>query len=626
MRIPLGVEPKFGRLVRELERWASARPRRYRLIVLQLALCGYLYLLSLLVVVLAAAGWLALQLPVLFVVPSIGVYVLGPFLVLAGIIVRALWVRVQPPRGYVVTRTTAPALFALLERVRHAANGPRLHHVLIIDELNASVAQIPRLGIFGWNRTYLMLGLPLMQAVSEDELTAIIAHEYGHLTGRHGWFRGWIYRLRITWWRIALALQQRARWSRWLFAPFYALYVPYFNAYSFVLARTDEYEADRMSVEVAGAAAAARALLRVNTLGHYLSARFWPALYKTANIHEEPPYLPMARLSEEFGKPLADPDVIEGYNLALARSTDLSDTHPATSDRLRAIGATPAPVEPPRNSAALRLLGPELLSKIVDRLDTEWRWSTLEGWRNHYKDSREDRQRLTELDEKVRTGDPTAKERVNRARLTERFIGEDQALPLFREIVAADLNNAQAHFDLGRVLVGRNDAEGLNLLEAAMRIDDRLTMAAWFVISPYMMRAGRMAEAETYRLRLLDQQQLEERAAEERTPPRWRDRFDAHGLGEEELSRFVQNLQPYHALRRAYLVRKRVTLLPHRPFYILLVKATTSLHNLDYSLTQLLANAVEFPGDAYIIHLTWKQYWLLWRFRRLSSALILSKF
>src|SRR5215813_6568943 len=379
MRIPLGVEPKFGRLVRELERWASARPRRYRLIVLQLALCGYLYLLSLLVVVLAAAGWLALQLPVLFVVPSIGVYVLGPFLVLAGIIVRALWVRVQPPRGYVVTRTTAPALFALLERVRHAANGPRLHHVLIIDELNASVAQIPRLGIFGWNRTYLMLGLPLMQAVSEDELTAIIAHEYGHLTGRHGWFRGWIYRLRITWWRIALALQQRARWSRWFFKPFYSLYVPYFNAYSFVLARTDEYEADRMSAQIAGPNAAATALVRVDTVSHYLSARFWPSLYKAANNYAEPPYLPLARLQEELGKPLSGSDGTDGYNVALARSTDLSDTHPSLPDRLKAMGASAAPAPAPAQSAAATLLDGDLLVKIIDRLDSKWRGERLDG-------------------------------------------------------------------------------------------------------------------------------------------------------------------------------------------------------------------------------------------------------
>ncbi len=148
---------------------------------------------------------------------------------------------------------------------------------------------VPQLGVFGWNRNYLTIGLPLMQSVSESEFTAIIAHEYGHLAGKYGWFRSWVYRLRMTWWRIALALQQRARWSRWFFMPFDALYVPYFNAYSFVLARADEYEADRMSSEIAGTEAAATALVRVDTVAHYISSRFWPSLYKTANTHAEPP-------------------------------------------------------------------------------------------------------------------------------------------------------------------------------------------------------------------------------------------------------------------------------------------------------------------------------------------------
>jgi len=141
-----------------------------------------------------------------------------------------------------------------------------------------------------------------------------------------------------------------------------------------------------------------------------------------------------------------------------------------------------------------------------------------------------------------------------------------------------------------------------------------------------MMRTGRAPEAEAYRLRLVDQRELEERAAEERTTPRWRDRYEEHGLGQEELSGLVEILRTYHAVRRAYLVRKRVSILPHRPYYILLIKSTSPIGSLGYNLTELLASVLEFPSDAYIMHLTRKKYWLLWRCRRLPNALVMSKF
>ena len=600
-------------------------PLSYRITVLLLAFGGYLYLLGLLLLVIAAAAFLALRLPILFIVPAFAMWVFGPFFVLMGIIVGALWVRAEAPQGYAIKRPDAPVLFALFDKIRRAARGPRVHYVMLNGEMNASVVQLPRLGVFGWNRIYLTIGLPLMQALSEDEFTAVLAHEYGHLAGKHGRFRCWVYRLRMTWWGIGQALQRGARWSRWLFTPFYALYVPYFNAYSFVLARADEYEADRMSAEIAGADAAARALLRVNTTGHYLNARFWPTLFKTANEVQEPPYLPLARLREEFGRPLAAADVSEGYNAALARSTDLSDTHPSPHDRLRAMGATVASMAPIESSAAEKFLGADLLSKIIDRLDTEWRSSMLEGGKNHYQRSREERQRLSQLNEKAKSEKLAAKERLRRAALTERFSGEDESMPLYREIVGAEPTDARAQFELGRVLVGRNEAEGLSILEEAARLDDRFTMAACELAYLYMMRAGRAAEAEGYRSRLVNQRQLEQRAAEERTGPRWGDRFEEHGLGQEELARVVEALQAYHAVGRVYLLRKRVALLPHRPFYILLVKPTTSLRNLDYNLANLLASTVELPSEAFVIPLTWRTYWLLWYCRRFPTARILSR-
>ena len=70
---------------------------------------------------------------------------------------------------------------------------------IIDDEFNACIVQIPRFGLFGGARNYLVIGLPLMQTLTVEQFAAVLAHEYGHLSGAHGHFSAWIYRLRVTW-------------------------------------------------------------------------------------------------------------------------------------------------------------------------------------------------------------------------------------------------------------------------------------------------------------------------------------------------------------------------------------------------------------------------------------------
>jgi len=74
---------------------------------------------------------------------------------------------------------------------------------LITDDFNAAVVQIPRLGLLGWYRNTLLIGLPLMKALTRQQLAAVLAHEFGHLAGGHGRLGNWVYRLRFGWARLA---------------------------------------------------------------------------------------------------------------------------------------------------------------------------------------------------------------------------------------------------------------------------------------------------------------------------------------------------------------------------------------------------------------------------------------
>lgn len=83
------------------------------------------------------------------------------------------------PGGVRATPEQHPALFALIGEVADASAQPLPWRVYLTPEVNASVADVG--GLLGvGSRRVLWLGLPLFELLSEAELRAVIAHEYGH--------------------------------------------------------------------------------------------------------------------------------------------------------------------------------------------------------------------------------------------------------------------------------------------------------------------------------------------------------------------------------------------------------------------------------------------------------------
>ncbi len=143
---------EFTALVARLEARAQEYPRAYQARILLLALLGYVYILA----ALGVALLLSLVHPALF---------LGVGLPLAFLVFRALWIRVPVPQGVPIESQDAPRLFRAVEHIRERLNFPRFHRLLVVDDFNAGVNQVPRLGLLGWHRNYLLLGLPLLMGL-----------------------------------------------------------------------------------------------------------------------------------------------------------------------------------------------------------------------------------------------------------------------------------------------------------------------------------------------------------------------------------------------------------------------------------------------------------------------------
>lgn len=546
-------------LVRRLEKRARKEPEGYRRRVALLAGLGFGYLGLVLAVLVLGMLWLVLAgLHGRLIALKLAL----PMGLLAIAVLRSAWVPLREPEGTEVARADAPALHRMIDELREPLAVKQLDRVLIVEGLNAAIAQTPRWGMFGPQRSTLLIGLPLMQALPEAELRAVIAHELGHLSGNHSRFSGWVYRLRATWGRLLDGLEQNGR-SAVLFTWFVEWYAPYFSAYTFALARDDEYVADRAAAEAAGTAHAASGLVRLHLADRFEQERHWTPIFDHVAQRAAPPQDPFSALGTRLRGAAADPDAPHWLTGALARRTDHADTHPSLGDRLQALGVPPGgKVEPfDGPTAAETLLGP-LEHQLASRLDAEWREAIKPSWAERHAELCKGRDRLAELEGRDDLDPDTA---LERARLTSLLHGDDQALPLLEALAAATPDHARTRYGLGTVLLDRGDEAGLEHLDAAVRLDREATFGACEAAIRFLEDRGRSAEAVRWHELGRGEARSIEAAYEQRRRFDPDDRVRPYEASSEERAQVQAALAAEQAVAAAYLVQKDVEHYPGVP-------------------------------------------------------------
>jgi Zn-dependent protease with chaperone function len=624
---------QFEALVRRLEDYARRQPGAYRTRVGALAALGYGYIfliLALGIALLAAVIWLMLFGGRVYYNEIKLIFILLAFVF---VILRSLWVRFPPPEGVAIRRERAPRLFEMVDRLTGVLRAPRFHRIYLTADFNAAAAQRPRLGVLGWQENYLEFGLPLMQAVSPEHFRAVVAHELGHLSGNHGRFGGWIYRVAKTWEQL-LENTGGARTSDWLFGRFFRWYVPLFNAYSFALRRANEYEADRAAAQLTGVKTTGEALVQIQVKGQLLQEDFWPGIYRQADHQSVPPDAPFTTMSQTLGQGVLSDRAEKWLRQALREKTGYADTHPSLSDRLAALGyrlpdgGVSEMVtdfrEPVQETAASYFLG-STAGEFAQFLDASWKNAIAPEWAERYQYAQESRRNLATLEEKARSQSLTEEETWNRARWVAEFEGSQAALPLLREMLAANPDDARVHYALGMTLLQENDPEGIEHLDIVMRREPIRTGDCCESIYLFLKRNEREAEAEQYRKRLEEHADKVDDAAEERQRITPRDSFLPHGLTPTQRDDLVRRLARYARVKAAYLVRKEVRLFTEYPCYVLGIVPRhgfweVKFQQRDLELVPQLENELAFDGDLRIFVLIEEAKPLEKAFRKVEGA------
>ncbi|WP_034349215.1 M48 family metallopeptidase [Noviherbaspirillum massiliense] len=588
----------FDQLVARLELFAQRAPVAYKIRVGLLAALGYGYVfgvLAVLVAILVLLGWFASGGKHLFPVIKIAI----PLLMLTWVILRALWVRLEEPEGRALTPQEAPELFAVIDDMRRRLRGPRVHGVLLTDEYNAAVVQTPRLGMFGWQKNHLILGLPLMQALSPEQFLAVLAHEYGHLAGAHSRFASWIYRIRKSWHQLMDALDRQGS-SNFLFKKFFDWYSPFFAAYSFVLARANEYQADQVSRELVGSRHAADALINSSIKSVLLREQFWPKVYEHAEHEAAPSFAPFEKLAGSLTQPVAPEEAEEWLQAALACKTGSDDTHPSLSDRLRALGEAPRVPEAIGESAAQRYLA-QSLSRLTSELDQGWRERVADSWRERFEHVQQGKTELAQLQEKSTQGTLELQQLWDLAYWTEEIHGGEAALPRYQEVLSRAPDSPATQFAVGRLLLTQGEEAGIAHLEKAMELDPARAVAANEWIGDFLWQRGREDEARTCFTRAAAARQLAAEAAQERASLTTADKFMHHELDEDTLATLREQLALQPRIAKAWLARKVLTHNPDEEPVFGLAVQTRFWHLSGRKYVSKLCQELSGIGHTYIV-------------------------
>lgn len=623
---------KVAARIRPLEAFAAANPGLYRFRVALLALLGYLYLLVIVALLLGLVAGTVLYTRV----NAITIKILWIPLVLAGLIVRALWVTIPEPDGKELKREQAPALFDLIGEVSNSLQGPKVHKVVLSDEVNAAIVQIPQFGMFGWLQNYLVVGLPLLRALTPDEFRAVLAHEFGHLSGKHGSFSGWIYRVRQSWIQILVRVHEERSYASFLFEPFLKWYAPYLNAYSFVLARQQEREADKYSVDFAGKEFAALALIRLTTKDRVLSDDFWPTFLNGAKEESLAPRDTFTQMLAGLEQPVGHTKAQKWFLEALRVETGYEDTHPALGDRLTAIGfqkdgpeltnlvhAIVKADETPESAASKYLC--ELPDDFEPSMNRLWRERIAPIWHDRHEEIKNARKRLNELDELAKTRALTIDEQWERVVATTQVENWEAALPAVKTLLQEDPDHVNANFALGAYLLEQGDKEGIGYLEKTMQSEFDTAGEACLRISGFYLEQNNNAEAEAFRKRAEEYFEQARRLQEQVFKFSASDKFEPHGLPEDRVKELKLKLEKVHGLGSAYLFRKLLDSPTTPAIYILAFTTLNTWHNGQNGrhvevLVEELSAKVAIPSPSMMLSLDGQYYNLLQRIHSVAGS------
>jgi Zn-dependent protease with chaperone function len=482
----------------------------------------------------------------------------------------------------------------------------------------------------GRRATGIYIGIATLLALPPDELAATLAHELAHLRTRDARLTCFIERALARWCAYAVRFSDRRKFGALPLALVSRWFIRQLSGPLARLSRTDEFAADREAARCTSAIALAHALERVAIESLRAEELLWPRLEQDALSGKPLPGNYCARWLSHLES--EDPEAlrIRWRRLAMYQQPIETDSHPPLADRIyaldAAVGNPELQVDEHENAIAADskttlgrldantplLNATTLLADdwphIRAEVDRVWREASSEQWAIANDHGNELRAML-----ESETNDSAPSTVVTRALAIEELGDRSRAIALLEQVVEEHHEFDEARFHLARLLFAEGDKRGVRHMDAVIEANDAFRITGMCYAIDYMIREGRLDDADAYQRAIDASASVLESAERERSQLTSTDTFSAHGLEQSYVSRAVELLSSIAQIQSAYLLRKQLNFELGDRIYVLAVDAPARFWRMsldDVELRELLESRLMLPGETEVAILTGWESWL----------------
>lgn len=532
-----------------------------------------------------------------------------------------LLVKIPVPEGIEIRKEEFPEFYKLLEEIRVKIKCPRIHHIKFDLSFNAYIAEIPMYGVFGWFRRYLVIGIPLMLALSKDELRAVIGHELGHLSGSHGKMPVKVLKVENVWSKISEELMKSGIDRNRLFKSFLIRYIPALKNALLSFRRENEYVADKAAEIVTDSATVASILVKIPLYNSYIENVFWYEINNLARVEKTPPPKLYQQMETFFDNPPPEEPLKHELTQFLKIKSLPCWTHPSTSERLENIGVRHEFPEHRRLNSLRDILGSKA-DTVLGKANDLWASGVSETWSGIYKSCEEARQKLKQLEEKNQVGTLTIEEEIERVLLLEDMEGVERGLEAVKILSDTKPDDLSVAYHLGRLMIKSGNLEGQDILHEVMQSDPQSIPYCCNVLYQFHRSEGRIDQAQQYYYHAVEFMETNDDIEKERNTIQFGQTFIPHDLDIYTIEEMRNKLLEKGYVKRAYVAINAMEDSGQFPLYIILVKIKAALRATRNKIIQELADSELIPWEYFVVSIDGKNRELEYNFVSLQNSRI----
>lgn len=342
-------------------------------------------------------------------------------LFLSGQIFRLRFPRVS---GLKLSKELAPKLYAVIAGVRKYTSQPSIRNVVLTDQYELRIDEVPRLGYPFVTSNTLVIGIPVLQSLSDEQFRGMLLRKFGQYANGRFRLSHWLFRSRLLWQHYLGVLMSRKRFGETPVRWFFSIYSPLFDAFTIPAARMDELTADSAVLEWLNDRDYFEMMKSDVIAEVFFENGYWRKVNHLGLKNPKNIVRPFEELELNSSHLNSKEDRLEWLKAAYLAKQKSSRAMPVLRSRMESIGQSKLLAVPVVEKAAIDIYLGDARKNYISLIDKLWHSTTFLRWKADYEKRLIDIKRVKMLSRKSHKKSLNVREILAYARLAKQLRGD----------------------------------------------------------------------------------------------------------------------------------------------------------------------------------------------------------